>query len=567
LLARGGLAVVAIAEQPVGRRLLRAPSALRAPIMSEHDTVIVGAGIAGICAGYALADRGLPALVLERNECSIGGRVAAYPSTSFEHQGREYVASLEHGVHGWWRQYRNFLALLEHAGLRDRLVDAYDQAILFDDGQQMHRTNVGRQTQVTPWPEPVHHTPLLWKRNIRRLMSVRDLPRIATMAGKVMESLFFDPYLEAHRERYDRLPVSAFTRDLPFFFQSFLKSLTRSGFFSDPPEVSLWAFLLALQLYVFLRKEDQCFSFARGAVAPTVLEPLAERIRQKGGAVVKGIRVERLVRRPEGGWRLEFRRTGAAEPDAPAELQAPAGSLAAKALVLAVDVEGAKELGRSCPALADALGDADVFVGQAATAIRLWWSRSPSSRWGESGVFGGKATADNYFWLHRFVDEFAAWHAETGGAVSECHIYAPQSLHALSDEELFSRVERDMARAFPEVAGCRIHRAIVRNRATHINFPVGCARAFPQVATPFDDLVLCGDWIDGSVPVLYMERACQTALKAANLLLARRGRPPWPMRTPRRPPPHMRLVQAALRHVDRRLPQLWLTGRSCRRRR
>jgi isorenieratene synthase len=45
--------------------------------------VVVGGGIAGICAALALAERGVPVLLLEKDEISFGGRVASKPGTRF----------------------------------------------------------------------------------------------------------------------------------------------------------------------------------------------------------------------------------------------------------------------------------------------------------------------------------------------------------------------------------------------------------------------------------------------------------------------------------------------------
>lgn len=519
-------------------------------LQNGRPTVVVGGGIAGLCAAARLVERGVAVILLERNPVSFGGRVCASPPTVVRHAGREDVFPLEHGMHGWWRQYRNFLRFFEERGLGGGLVPAYDQALIYRDTQEIYRVNVGRRTQVTRLPEPFHHLPLFGDPTFRRLLSGKELRKFPKLVRRVMEILRFDPYDPRALARYDGQAVKDFLPGLPIIFQAFLRSLTRSGFFSDPPEVSLWAFLLSLQLYVFLRKEDQTFHFMGGPIAERFCEPVVAELRRGGGLAVRGIRVTGLDRGPEGGWRIGWEHAAAAPPpgDDPAGLfAAPAGVLEAGPLVLAVDVEGAKRLGRGSAALREATGELTVFRGRASTTIRLWWSRSPDETLAESGVFAGRFTADNYFWLHRIQDVFRAWHRETGGAVSECHIYAPESLHALPDDELVGRVRADMEAAFPEVAGTCIHAAVVRNEATHINFPVGCAASFPTVRTPFPDLALAGDWVDGGAPLLYMERACQTGTHAANVVLEHLGLPPFEVLHPDRAPGHVRFIQRVLR--------------------
>jgi isorenieratene synthase len=507
--------------------------------------VVVGGGIAGICAALALAERGVPVLLLEKDEISFGGRAASKPGTRFEHAGRTWDFTLEHGMHGWWRQYKNFLGIVDRYDLRERLVDAEDQAVIFCDGKNVFKTNVGKETQITSVPEPLHHVKLLAKKNIRRMIGFSEIPRIGILAARVLEAIRFDPYDEVRKAEYDRTPVSDFTRGMPLFFQAFLRSLCRSGFFSDPQEVSLWAFMLALQYYVFLRRDDQRFEFTRGPIVQSLFEPLLERVRQLGGQTEKGIEVERLERSSSGGWRIRWKRngipaSGTAMPDAGGELYAPE-------VVLAVDVAAARRLQEGSPHLAGVYGDISVFRGRPSTVIRTWWTQRPSLDWAESGVFSGRAVIDCFFWLDRFQPEFSAWHDATGGAVSEAHIYAPLNLHELPDDELIRRVENDFESAYPEIQGSAVHRTVVRNAATHINFPVGCGTSFPKVKTCFRDMVLCGDWIDGGLPVLYSERACQTGLTAANELLAARGLQLHEILRPAPPPTHMRALQGVLR--------------------
>ena len=509
--------------------------------------VVVGGGIAGITAALSLAERGLKVLLLEMDPVSFGGRVASKPPTRFEHHGREWNFTLEHGMHGWWRQYKNFLALVERYGLRERLIDADDQAIVFFDGKSVFKTNVGKETQITAVPEPFHHVRLLAKKNIRRMIGFSELPRLGILAARVLEAIRFDPYDEVRKAEYDRTPVSDFTKGMPLFFQAFLRSLCRSGFFSDPQEVSLWAFMLALQYYVFLRRDDQRFEFTRGPIVTSLFEPLLQRIRDLGGLTEKGIEVENLERTPHGGWRIRWRRRGSGPIPEATSMPDGGGELFAPEVVLAVDVSAARKLLERSPDLARVYGDISVFAGRPSTVIRTWWTRRPPLDWAESGVFSGRAVIDCFFWLDRFQEEFSAWHSTTGGAVSEAHIYAPLSLHELSDEELITRVEADFENAYPEIRKSAVHRTVVRNAATHINFPVGCGTSFPKVKTCFRDLVLCGDWIDGGSPVLYSERACQTGLTAANELLEVHGLERYEILRPAPPPAHMRALQGVLR--------------------
>jgi uncharacterized protein with NAD-binding domain and iron-sulfur cluster len=60
--------------------------------------VVVGAGLAGLTAGQALARAGYEVLVLER-----GGHLGGKLSSAVGYGDMP----IEHGVHGWWRGYAN----------------------------------------------------------------------------------------------------------------------------------------------------------------------------------------------------------------------------------------------------------------------------------------------------------------------------------------------------------------------------------------------------------------------------------------------------------------------------
>ena len=89
--------------------------ALRA---SRNDTIIIGAGVAGLSAALHLAERGLKPLVLEADPRFVGGRLAG--GDEIEVDGWRF--RLEHGVHGIWSPYRNLQSMLARHDLRPVFV-------------------------------------------------------------------------------------------------------------------------------------------------------------------------------------------------------------------------------------------------------------------------------------------------------------------------------------------------------------------------------------------------------------------------------------------------------------
>src|SRR5262245_36715706 len=74
--------------------------------------VVIGAGIAGLTAAAHLAERGIAPLVLEADKLWPGGRLAGGDPDSFEHNGRLWSFSSEHGIHAVWGGYDNLRALI-----------------------------------------------------------------------------------------------------------------------------------------------------------------------------------------------------------------------------------------------------------------------------------------------------------------------------------------------------------------------------------------------------------------------------------------------------------------------
>lgn len=518
---------------------------MKPPMIQHAGPVVVGGGVAGLSAALSLSEVGLNPLLLELDAASLGGRVSAKPDITFSHGGRDWRFSSEHGIHGWWTPYLNFRDLLARYGLQNELVPAVDQTLVYLQSGAVHRIHVGRQTQENRLPEPLHHLPLLTDPRFFLRIRPGELWRLPRVGGRVLETLRLDPDNPAHRRHYDQLSAGDYARQLPEVFRHFMYCLTRSGFFADPDDVSLLAFLASLQFYVFLRRDNQRFSFARGQIRATMLDPLAAALRRQGGHIAQGIRVERVERQPAGGWHIHWKRLGRSTGTSP--LRGQAGVIAAPSLILALDMEAAKALTEASPDLANAYGDLSSLHGRPSAAVRHFWRGQPRDT-APCGVLGGDGPkADAFFWLDQFQPEFAAWKTATGGSVSECHVYDLKLLATGTDAQLMSDVEANLRRAFPDLGGAPIHAAIVRNPATNSAFAPGTDRFLPGVDTPFADLALAGDWIVSGSLSFFMERACHTGLLAANRIRGFHHHAPRYTFSFQPPPPHVGTLQRILR--------------------
>jgi isorenieratene synthase len=100
------------------RRAVRHPASSGrtriAPDEPAPRVAVVGAGIAGLAASIALAERGVQVLLIER-ESQLGGRVRSWP-VGDDHDGTPGTRrTMSRGFHAFFRQYYNLRSLLRRA--------------------------------------------------------------------------------------------------------------------------------------------------------------------------------------------------------------------------------------------------------------------------------------------------------------------------------------------------------------------------------------------------------------------------------------------------------------------
>lgn len=227
--------------------------------------------------------------------------------------------------------------------------------------------------------------------------------------------------------------------------------------------------------------------------------------------------------------------------------------LRCSAVISATDIPGFKRW--LLPSLADEpsiRGTSNLeAVGSVTTRVVTSRGIRPDDPW--MGIFSGKFEAlDTYFVLSRYQDEFIDFRARTGGEVIELHSYLmSRELEASSPETVRRLIEREVVRAWPELAGRIVHIESAANERTFDKQGVGHARFQPRMRTTVPNLVLCGSWIRVDDAVHDMEKAVVTGLRAANAVLEERGLEQFPVRSLRPPSSLQRMASI----VTRRLPR------------
>jgi isorenieratene synthase len=489
--------------------------------------------VAGLTAALCLAERGLQPLVLEGDPAYFGGRLSEKPAAAFaypENQPAE-VFPAEHGIHGFWSQYRNLKGILARHDIRPKFVQANRQEWVHGTEKRVKRAELGRVVRRTWWPAPFHYGALWFRPSFWRMVGWRDWLSIPAVLGSLVVAVGIDPLAEY--KKMEGLTLADFCKGWPPAIRAFVASLARSGLSAHPEDVPLSGFIAFLRFYSLLRRDSQGFEYLAGDSGRAVIDPMVDRIRELGGQVRADCRVSHLDRLSgdNGGWVVHL----------------ADGSLrTASSVILACDATGTRRIMLDSPDTRELAANFHWPRGMETIVVRLWFAGQPHPK-AEAGILSGNFAADNFFWLHRFQDRFQEWHRRTGQSALEAHVYGPPELISEPDKVILEKVTADFGRIYPALKDKVIHRTIQRNSATHTLFAIGTLAEHLGIRTPWPGLFCCGDWVRHPSPALFLERACLTGIEAANAVLLTRGQSPFPLEQHTRPELLSRLVGAYVR--------------------
>ena len=479
---------------------------------NPHDAIIIGAGVAGLSAALHLAERGLRPLVLESDTRFIGGRLAG----GEEIEVGAWKFRLEHGVHGIWSPYRNLQAMLARHNLRPVFVPAQEELWIYRDENGVRSAAVGTAIRHSIFPAPLHYLQLFLRPRFLLTIDVRDWLKLFHTWSVLVMSLGVDPFGED--QPLDGHMLGDYIGKWSPALRAFFTGLARNGLSTHSDQIPLAGFLAFLRFYTSLRRDAWSFSYLPEDGGTSITEPLAERIKALGGEIRLGKRVEKLAAIPTEPTQDESSQNNGWIVQCGEEL------FTGKQIILAVDSASAEAL------FTNSFGKNDLYFprSMANAIVRLWFDRSPQNG-PESGMFTGNFVMHNFFWLERIYAPYRKWHKATGGSAIEVHIYGPDETLAQPDALLLARVVSDFYRSYPEMRGHLIQQHLQHNAAVHTLPSLGPKDRHPGVETSWPGFFCAGDWVRDPLPSFFLERACGTGIKAANLVLQSRGLETWPL--------------------------------------
>jgi len=462
-----------------------------------RHTVVVGGGIAGIAAATVLSERGVQVSLLER-EPSLGGRAGGFPHRL---QSGETI-EMERGFHAFFRQYYNLRALLRRIDPElSMLAPLPDYPILGPAGMLQSFRGLPKRT-------PLQIMALTWKTPHLRL---RDLLRVNGLAA--LEMLRFDP--ARTYARFDGLSAREYLDSLGFpeSARRMLFDVFSHSFFNPEQQLSAAELLMSFHFYFTGNAEGLIFDVVKRPLTHALWQPFEAHLRARGVNVSTGTRVSRVSRTKDGRLRVEHD----GEP------------IEADDMVLALDVSGLKDLVARSPALAGLSAVAALELTSPFAVLRLWLDRPLRADRAAFAGTTGVGLLDNISCYERFQDESASWARQHGGSVVELHAYAVPS--GLDERAIRADLLAGLHAFYPETREARVLDECMLLRQDCPAFPPGGHRLRPTPQTALSDVTLAGDFVDVPLPCALMERATASGFLAANVLLARLGVAPEPLRS------------------------------------
>jgi len=446
----------------------------------RQRVIVVGGGLAGLACAVALADHGVPALVIERDALP-GGRARSWTD---ERTGD----AVDIGPHVFHSEYRNMLAFLDRLGTR--------AAITWQPGRVLTIASKPRPVVLRHWPLPA---------------PLSLLPSILPAPGLSVADFLSMTAVTWHAMRFGKEDVDALDA------MSAEEYFRRQGV-SEAMIDWWWRFAAMVVCNVPLERcsaaallrihaqlsghQGVHFGFAADGLGELYVRQATRIVEAAGGRVLTGTAVRALA----GAGRV----AGVVLDDG--------SRLAARHVVCALPPQA---LGRLLPpawAALEPFHALDAFEPSPYLSCYLWFDRRVMAERFVSHLWSPRRLNYDFYDLSRIR---RGWEGRPSVVASNI-IYSHRA-HSLSDDEVIAATVRELAEFAPAAARATLVHARVHRIPMAIPCPVpGSERRRPLPRTDVPGLFVAGDWLRTGLPCT-MESAVAGGWMAAEEVLADHG--------------------------------------------
>lgn len=428
------------------------------------EPVVLGAGVAGLAAGVALAHAGLAPHVIESRPF-VGGRVRSFTHSA---SGDE----IDNGQHLLMGCYRETLRLLDLIGARHLVSIQPRLHVEFRDAD-----GTGDHLIAPPLPPPFDVLAGLLRLRGLSLSERYGLLRVAREARRGGASATGETVTEMlvrlrqSKRACDRLwnPIVVATLN------------------TSPNEASAELFIEVMRRAFLGSGDDSRLVLPRAGLS-SLFEPAVEFIRARGGRVELGRTATHIDRDPLG-FRVHV---------------SDGTSISCDRIVSALPSRQASAvLGNLLPPLLPPIAMSPIV------SIYLWYDRPLASVPEMTALIG--TSVQWVFNRRRMMGD-----GEQPGLLS-CTISAADVEAASAADAVIAVADAELRRAFAEIADARLVDAIVL-KEKHATFKSLPRMMRPEARTSVTGLYLAGDWTDTHLPAT-IEGAVQSGFDAATMLI------------------------------------------------
>jgi squalene-associated FAD-dependent desaturase len=437
--------------------------------------VVIGAGLAGLAAASALAERGFQVHLLERKSVP-GGRASSY-------EAQDTGEPVDNCQHILMRCCTNLLHFYGGAGVQERIRWTGHLHFLEPNGRQSILSG-------SRLPAPFHLMPSFFR---LRFLTAADKWATANALMRMLRSAGPKPDVPM----IEWLRQTGQTRGA---IERFWRPILVSALNEEPERCSArYAFQIFRQGFL---AHPRAYEMGVPAVPLRELyDPCVEAL-ERWGAVVR-------FRCPVRQLRMEGERVAA--------VQTADGSIPADYVVCAVPFDGVGELLPGAAASDPFWRRWERMTVSPISAVHLWWDR-PVTPMRHAALLDRQVQ-----WMFNKTQDFAR---SEGGTYMGLVVSASRDWLPRSRREILETAEAEVRQAFPGTAGAEVVKsAVIKEAKATFSAVPGIDEMRPPAETPIRNLFLAGDWVQSGWPAT-MEGAVRSGYGAAERILAAESRRP-----------------------------------------
>ncbi len=444
---------------------------------------IVGGGLAGMSAAAYLAPRGFKVDLFEKDNF-IGGKIGSWPVT-FEDG---YKTNVEHGFHGFFRQYYNLLQLLDTIDASKYLIPISDYLI--------KTQSLGDFSFKGIATSPLLNLISMARQGIYSLRQMMSLNK----AKNMLPLLRYD--VNKTFEDFDNTSFQDFAQkvQLPKELHLVFTSFSRA-FFSEPQYMSMAELIKSFHFYFLSNDSGIIYDVLNDDFEKTLWEPFMHFLNPFDATIHLGMPVDQI------GY---------------TDHRFIINQMNFDYLVIASDVKNtpkiinsSEDIKRNYPSFANQLEN--LKTSQRYAVLRLWIDKDLRDELPFFIFTDAIKILDSVTIYHQMEKTSADWVANNGGGIFELHSYAvPDDMKDRG--EVRRQLLLEFEKYFPELKGYKIKYEYFQLRDDFTAFHTNLYKSRPGYQTEVPNLFLAGDWVRLPSPAMLMEAATTSALFAANAI-------------------------------------------------